>query len=85
VITATPVTVPTTAGGIKLGDFANVYVTISNQGGNTVYLGTSTSVTTTNGVGIPTGTVLPLGRVTGTLWAIAGTQDVIGLLVVSPE
>ena len=84
-ITATPVTVPTTAGGIKLGDFANVYVTISNQGGNTVYLGTSTSVTTTNGFGIPTGTVLPLGRVTGTLWAIAGTQDLIGVLVVSPE
>ena len=84
-ITATPVTVPTTAGGIKLGDFANVYVTISNQGGFTVYLGTTTSVTT-SGFGVPTGTVLPMGRVTGTLWAIAsGSPSIIGLLIVSPE
>lgn len=89
-ITATPVTVPIstdTPASIQLGPFTNVCVTISNQGGHTVYLGGGSGVSATNGFPLPSGSPpLQLGRVTGTLWAQAATADtLIGLLVTSPE
>lgn len=97
-ISATAVTVPagnTTAPGntVQLGPFTNSLVTISNMSGVTVFLGTvpgtlAAPLSSTTCFPVPTGTVLPLGRMSGTLWALqvvsAGSAVTIGLLVTTP-
>ena len=98
-ISATAVTVPagnTTAPGnvVQLGPFTNALVTISNLSGVTVFLGMvpgtlANPLSSTTCFPVPTGTVLPLGRVSGTLWACqvvsAGSAVTIGLLVTTPN
>lgn len=76
-----------TEDAVQLGGFAGQSVTISGDATNALYLG-GPNVSSTNGLTLPADTVLPLGIVTGDLWAVAAdssTTGSIGLLVSTPR
>lgn len=66
-----------------IGTFGNENVTLT-VGATAVTLGSSTAVTTSNGAPTAANTVVPLGKVTGSLYGIVASGSApVGLIVTS--
>jgi hypothetical protein len=76
-ISATAVAVSTAA--VPIFNGASCNLTITSTAGSTVFIGGS-AVSTLNGAPLPAGVAVPLGLVTGSLFAIATGATTIGVI-----